>query len=85
MTSRVISTGALYAFTQSAAVPFLPMYSWCGCWTSLFLVSLSFANASGLIRYCTRFTEEIFNALLALNFLAEGMRPLLSTMVAHGI
>jgi solute carrier family 4 (anion exchanger) protein 1 len=47
------------------------MYSWVGCWTSLLLIGASFINASGLIRYCTRFTEEVFNALLAFNFLAE--------------
>ena len=51
--------GALFQFTARAQVPFLPMYAWCGVWTALLLVGLSFANASGLIRYCTRFTEEV--------------------------
>ena len=51
--------GALFQFTARSHVPFLPMYAWCGVWTSALLVALSFANASGLIRYCTRFTEEV--------------------------
>lgn len=51
-------------------------YSWVGCWTALLLVGASTINASGLIRYCTRFTEDVFNALLAFNFLSEALRSL---------
>jgi len=69
-------TAALYRYCVSLAVPFLPMYSWVGCWTALLLVGASTINASGLIRYCTRFTEDVFNALLAFNFLSEACRSL---------
>ena len=51
-------------------------YAWCGVWTSIYLAVLASFNASGLIRYCTRFTEDVFNALLAFNFVAEGASPL---------
>lgn len=71
-------TAALYRYCASLAVPFLPMYSWVGCWTSLILIFASTINASGLIRYCTRFTEDVFNALLAFNFLAEATRSITS-------
>lgn len=67
--------GALSAWTIKSGVPFLPMYAWCGCWTSLYLALLASFNASGLIRYCTRFTEDVFNALLAFNFVSEGFSP----------
>ena len=75
-------TAALYQWCTFMSLPFLPMYAWVGCWTSLMLVVASMANASGLIRYCTRFTEDVFNALLAFNFLSEALRcsrPSLST------
>ena len=67
--------GALSAWTIKSGVPFLPMYAWCGCWTALYLAVLASFNASGLIRYCTRFTEDVFNALLAFNFVSEGFSP----------
>ena len=30
-------TAALYRYCMTLALPFLPMYSWVGCWTSLML------------------------------------------------
>ena len=69
-------TSALYAFCAGARVPFFPMYAWVGLWTSAILVLSALANLSGLIRYCTRFTEDVFNALLAFNYLAEAVRSL---------
>jgi len=71
-------TAALYRYCVSLGVPFLPMYSWVGCWTALLMVAGAAINASGLIRYCTRFTEDVFNALLAFNFLSEAARSLLA-------
>ena len=74
-------TAALYQWCTFMSLPFLPMYAWVGCWTSLMLVVASMANASGLIRYCTRFTEDVFNALLAFNFLSEALRSLATEFV----
>lgn len=70
-------TAALFRYCASLGVPFLPMYSWVGCWTALLLVCGAAINASGLIRYCTRFTEDVFNALLGVNFLWEASRSLI--------
>lgn len=64
-------TAALYRFTQAQSLPFLAMYSWTGMWTSLFLAMAAVFNLSEFIRYCTRFTDDCFNALLALNFIHE--------------
>lgn len=69
-------TAALYKWCIYFTIPFLPMYAWVGCWTSLMMIAASVINASGLIRYCTRFTEDVFNALLAFNFLSEALRSL---------
>jgi HCO3- transporter family len=67
-------TGALYTFTKAAKLPFLPMYSWIGMWTSLFLALSAIFNLSYYIRFCTRFTDDSFNAILAMNFLYEAVR-----------
>lgn len=49
----------------------MAMYSWTGIWTSLFLALAAILNMSNLIKYCTRFTDDCFNALIAMNFLFE--------------
>ena len=67
-------TAALFNFCSSFGLPFFPMYTWVGLWTSAMLVVLSAGNACRLIKHCTRFTDEVFNALLALNFTYEALK-----------
>ena len=69
---------ALYKFCQGAGLPFFPLYTWTGLWTSLLLCVISVFNLSSLISLCTRFTDECFNALLALNFLYEAAMNLVA-------
>lgn len=78
-------TTALYNFCSQYAIPFFPMYTWVGLWTSAFLMILSAANACTLIKYCTRFTDEVFNALLAVNFIYEAMRKIVSNFFHPGL
>ena len=66
----------LYRFCSLKGLPFFPVYSWVGIWTSFFFVLLGLKGSSQLIRFCTRFTDEIFNALLSLNFIYEGFSSL---------
>lgn len=63
----------LYRFCVVNALPFFPVYSWVGIWTSLFFVLLGLGGSSQLIRFCTRFTDEVFNALLSVNFIYEAV------------
>lgn len=77
-------TAALYGFCQVAAIPFLPTYAWVGIWTSLILFLASIANMSDLIKYCTRFTDDIFNSLIATNFLYEAIRALVGAFFIFG-
>lgn len=69
---------ALYKFCQGAGLQFFPLYTWTGLWTSLLLSLISVFNLSTLITLCTRFTDECFNALLALNFLYEAAMNLVT-------
>lgn len=77
-------TTALFGFCRVAALPFLPTYAWVGVWTSFILVLASVANASDIIKYCTRFTDDIFNSLIATNFLYEASRSLLGAFFIIG-
>lgn len=74
-------TTALYGYCTALGVPFLPMYAWVGLWTSGMLLVAALANLSGLIRFCTRFTEDVFNALLAFNYASEAFRSIKSGFV----
>ena len=66
----------LFRYCSVKNLPFFPVYSWVGMWTSFFFVTLGLGGSSQLIRYCTRFTDEIFNALLSLNFIYEAAASL---------
>ena len=66
----------LFRFCNLRGLPFFPIYSWVGLWTSLFMILLGLGGSSQLIRFCTRFTDEVFNALLSLNFIYEALASL---------
>eukprot|EP00428_Durinskia_dybowskii_P065665 CAMPEP_0170371138 /NCGR_PEP_ID=MMETSP0117_2-20130122/8877_1 /TAXON_ID=400756 /ORGANISM="Durinskia baltica, Strain CSIRO CS-38" /LENGTH=580 /DNA_ID=CAMNT_0010625945 /DNA_START=155 /DNA_END=1894 /DNA_ORIENTATION=- len=66
----------LYRFCSLNNAPFFPIYAWVGLWTSFFFTLLGLGGSSTLIRFCTRFTDEIFNALLSLNFIYEALASL---------
>lgn len=63
----------LFRFCTLNELPFFPVYSWVGLWTSFFFVMLGLGGSSQLIRFCTRFTDEVFNALLSVNFIYEAI------------
>jgi mannitol/fructose-specific phosphotransferase system IIA component (Ntr-type) len=72
----LVFTGILYRLCQDWNLPFLPTYAWVGLWTALLLVLLAAFDASCLMRYFTRFTDEIFAALISLIFIYEAVKAL---------
>ncbi|EOD21538.1 hypothetical protein EMIHUDRAFT_469783 [Emiliania huxleyi CCMP1516] len=75
-------TTALYAFVTPRGIPFLPMYTWVGLWTCGFLSLAACTNAANLIRYCTRFTEDVFNAFLGTSYLHSSATAMWMRLVA---
>jgi hypothetical protein len=74
------STGPVLAFVATLAqlankmgLPFLPLYAWTGLWTSLILFVSSITSASNLVKYLTRFTDEIFSVLISVIFVYEAV------------
>ena len=57
-------------------LPFLPSYAWVGLWSAGFLLILAVTDASCLMRYFTRFTDEIFAALISIIFIYEAIKSL---------
>lgn len=73
---NVIFTGILYGLCQRFDVPFLPTVACTGLWAGFFLIVLAATDASALIRYFTRFTDEVFAALIGLIFISEAAHDL---------
>ncbi len=73
---NIIFTGILYSLCVRFDVPFLPTAAWVGLWAGLFLFILAATDASALIRYFTRFTDEIFSALIGIIFIGEAVSDL---------
>lgn len=57
---------------------FLGIYGWIGLWTSLITILLAVTNASNLMKYFTRFTDEIFSALMSLIFIYKAVQALVA-------
>lgn len=77
-------TTALFSFCKLYSLPFLPTYAWVGMWTAAILAIGAIINACDIIKYCTRFTDDIFNSLIATNFLYEASRSILTPFVLSG-
>jgi len=72
----LVFTAILYRLCGDMNVPFLATYAWVGLWSALFLVILTVTDASCLMRYFTRFTDEIFSGLISIIFIYEAIKAL---------
>jgi len=69
----LVFTAMLYQLCIDMEIPFLPVRAWVGLWTAGFLLLLAVTDASYLMRYFTRFTDEIFSALISIIFIYEAV------------
>lgn len=72
----LIFTTILYDQTQAFEIPFLPAYGWIGLWAGLFTILLAVTDASVLMRYLSRFTDEVFVILTAFIFIEKAVHKL---------
>ncbi|HZF65938.1 MAG TPA: sodium bicarbonate transporter family protein [Chitinophagaceae bacterium] len=69
----VIFTGLLYTVCNQLNIPFLATYAWVGIWSGILLLICAFTDASALMKHFTRFTDEIFAALVSVIFIIEAI------------
>ena len=81
----VIFTGLLYVACGQLEIAFLPTYAWVGIWSGVFMLILAFTDASALMRYFTRFTDEIFAALISVIFIVEAVKDIRLTFDTDNI
>lgn len=72
----LIFTAILYDYCEGNNIDFLQAYAWVGLWTGLILVILAATDASAMMCYFTRFTDEIFSALISVIFIYEAINSL---------
>lgn len=76
----LVFTAILYDLCQpdQLNIPFLPTYAWIGFWTAVFVLILAVTDASCLMQFFTRFTDEIFAALISLIFIYKAVLALIA-------
>lgn len=72
----LVFTAILFRLCNDMNLDPLTTYTWVGLWTAGFLILLAVTDASCLMRYFTRFTDEIFSALISVIFIYEAIKSL---------
>lgn len=72
-------TISLYQLAKSASLPFLSLYAWTGLWAAGILMVASLTSASHIVKYLSRFTDEIFSVLISSIFLFEAVSNVAKT------
>ncbi|CAI9716066.1 anion exchange protein 2-like isoform X1 [Octopus vulgaris] len=67
---------SLYKFCESNDLEFLPMRCWIGFWVTVIAAVVVALEGSFLVKFVTRFTEEIFAILISLIFIYEVIKKL---------
>ncbi|XP_055980581.1 anion exchange protein 4 [Sorex fumeus] len=75
----------LFSFSRDYGLDYLPFRLWVGIWVATFCLALVATEASVLVRYFTRFTEEGFCALISLIFIYDAVGKMLSLAQAYPI
>ncbi|XP_074011913.1 anion exchange protein 4 [Numenius arquata] len=75
----------LFSFSQEHSLDYLEFRLWIGLWVAFFGMVLVATEASHLVRYFTRFTEEGFCALISLIFIYDSLKKMLSLADAFPI
>tara|TARA_R110002073_G_scaffold65408_24_gene163461 strand:- start:6120 stop:8168 length:2049 start_codon:yes stop_codon:yes gene_type:complete len=66
----------LYTLCVQLEIPFLPTYACVSLWAGGLTILLAVTDASALMRFFTRFTDEIFAALISVIYIYEALSSL---------
>ncbi|XP_008842495.1 anion exchange protein 4 [Nannospalax galili] len=75
----------LFSFSRDYSLDYLPFRLWVGVWVAIFCLMLVATEASLLVRYFTRFTEEGFCALISLIFIYDALGKMLNLTRSYPI
>lgn len=63
----------LYEITKSLDVPFLPVMAWVGIFVGLYMIIVAVSDGCALIKYCSRFTQDLFGCFVSVIFISLGI------------
>lgn len=81
----LVFTTILYAQCDRLEIAFLPTYAWVGIWSSIMLLIITVFDGSFLMRHFTRFTDEIFAALISIIFIVEAIKNIVKVFKSPDI
>jgi sodium borate transporter 11 len=71
-------TKVIYNICEDWKLDFVGMFACIGLWNSFFLVIYSITDASNLMKWCTRSTEEIFALFISMAFAVDAFRDVVA-------
>ncbi|KAF2358900.1 Bicarbonate transporter eukaryotic [Trinorchestia longiramus] len=74
---------ALYTFSKSSGLEYLPLRVWISVWMTVFAVIMAAFEGITIVKHLTRFTEEIFSTLVCLIFIYGAFEKLIGIFIAH--
>ncbi|KAL7377523.1 hypothetical protein ABVT39_000920 [Epinephelus coioides] len=74
---------AFYAFCKSQHIEYIVGRVWVGMWLIVIVVIIVAVEGSFLVRFISRFTQEIFSILISLIFIYETFNKLIKIFKAH--
>lgn len=74
---------SLYGICNQMGLEYMPMRLWINVWVGIFTTFVVMLEGSFLVQYFTRFTEEIFSALISLIFIYEVFHKLVMVFMEH--
>jgi len=81
----LVITAMLFTLAKSMNLEFMPVYFWVGIWTAILTMSAAVLNLSNIMKFFTRFTDEIFAALISLIFIYEALSSILNIFTDLGV
>lgn len=74
VTGPVLAYSAiLFHMSQTMDVPFLTFNAWAGLWVAFFMVMTAVTDLTRILKYATRFTDEIFSVLIASIYILDSI------------
>ncbi|KAK8769883.1 hypothetical protein V5799_013652 [Amblyomma americanum] len=73
----------IYDISQDFGFDFTAMYAWVGLWNSFFLFIYVVFDASKIMKWCTRSTEEIFSLFITIAFCLDAGRDVYKDFLRH--
>lgn len=66
----------LYSITDSLDLPFLTVMAWVGIFVGTYMIAVALSDGCFLIRYCSRFTQDLFGCFVSVIFISLGITNL---------